>query len=105
MSTQNTIVQTPRAPRPRVQNPWEAGLPDPRPVTDYSVALSTVAGNTRVTITLGQPCVIRTPVWAFISATDGARSYAPTLRVLDNTSFFFEFAGALDATIGTIEVP
>jgi hypothetical protein len=49
--------------------------------------------------------VIRTPHWAFIDNNTGNRVYAPSMAIVNNQSFFFEFAGALAASIGTIEVP
>jgi hypothetical protein len=104
MSTPNTMA-APRKQRRGVVSPIEAGLADPRPVTDYTVAVTTVGINTRVTITLSQPCVIRSPHWAFIDNNTGARSYAPTLSIVNNTTFFYEFLGALSASVGTIEVP
>lgn len=82
-----------------------ASLPDPRPVTDYSVALSTVGTNARITITLGQPCAIRQPAWAFVNVSTGARSYAASVTVVDNTTFFFDFSGLLPAKVAFVEVP
>jgi hypothetical protein len=89
----------------RRQNPSESGLPDPRPVTDYAVAVATIGGNTRVTITLAQPCVIRTPSWAFVNCNDGTKTYAPAMTVVDNTTFYFQFAGPLNTAVGFIDVP
>jgi hypothetical protein len=89
----------------RRANPSETGQPDPRPLTGYAIALSTVLGNTRVTVTLDQPCVVRTPAWAFIDANNGTRVYAVSMTVVDNTTFFFQFAGALSTSVGFIEVP
>jgi hypothetical protein len=49
--------------------------------------------------------VIRSPSWAFIDNNNGARIYAPTLSIVNNTTFYYDFAGPLAASIGTIEVP
>lgn len=80
-------------------------LPDPRAVTDYSVSLSTVGMNARVTVTLGQPCFIGQPNWAFVNVSTGARVYAASVTVVDNTTFLFDFAGLLPVKVGFIEVP
>jgi hypothetical protein len=89
---------------PRV-TPGTTGTPDPRPLTDYTVSLSLVAGKTRATITLSQPCIIRTPNWAFIDCTAGARVYASSVTVVNNTTFYFDFAGVLSSAVGFVEVP
>lgn len=85
--------------------PGKTGTPDPRPLTDYSVSLSVVAGKTRATITLTQPCIIRTPAWAFIDCTAGGRVYASSVTVVNNTTFYFDFAGLLSPAVGFVEVP
>jgi hypothetical protein len=101
-----SVPATPARPtRQRPQSPFESGQPDPRPVTDYAIALSLVLGNTRATITLAQPCVIRTPNWAFIDCNTGARIYAPAMTVVDNQTFFFQFNTLLPTSVGFIEVP
>jgi hypothetical protein len=105
VSTTATPAHAPRTQTPRRRSPSEAGQPDPRPVTDYAVAVSNVAGNTRVTVTLAQPCVIRTPAWAFVNCNDGTKSFAPALTVVDNQTFYFQFVGALNTAVGFIEVP
>jgi hypothetical protein len=91
--------------RAALRRPYENGQPDPRAVTGYTVTLATVGGNSVVTILLDQPCVVRSPHWAFIDATDGSRIYAPTMAVVDNRTFFFQFAGVMANSIGFIEVP
>lgn len=95
----------PQAPVRRRARDRAENLPDPRPLTEYTVEVSEDTGNTRVIVRLDQPCVIRTPEWAFIDSVDGSRSYAPTLKVVDNQTFEFEFAGLLAASVGTIEAP
>lgn len=82
-----------------------ASWPDPRPVTDYSVVLSTVGGNSRVTVTLGQPCAVGQPAWAFINVSTGARSYAASVTVVDSSTIVFDFAGLLPAKVAFVEVP
>lgn len=94
-----------RAASPRRLNPFENGQPDPRPLTGYTVTLSTVLGNTQVAITLDQPCVIRVPNWAFINCTTGARVYASSMTIVDNMTFIFQFVGTLSTAVGFIEVP
>jgi hypothetical protein len=58
-----------------------------------------------VTITLDQPCVIRTPAWTFINCNDGTRSFAPSMTIMDTSTFFFQFTGLLNTAVGFIEVP
>lgn len=79
--------------------------PDPRPVTDYSVAVSTVGGNTRLTVTLDQPCVIRVPAWGFINCTTGDTVHASSVTVVDNRTIRFDFTGLLDGSVGFVDVP
>lgn len=102
-----TLAQPkPRPPRPaRPRTPSEAGLPDPRPLAEYTVTVSVVGGNTHINIVLDQPCVIRTPNWALIDNNTGARVYPAGVTVVDNRTFFFTYTGLLPVSIGTIEVP
>lgn len=96
---------TPRKPRRTPATPFAAGLPDPRPVTDYTVALSVVAGKSRLTVTLTQPCVVRSPRWAVIDCTNGGRVYPTSVTVVGPTSFHLDFAGLLSPAIGFVEAP
>jgi len=91
--------------RSRRVNEDAESLPDPRPVTEYTVVLSTVGINARLTVTLGQPCVVRQPAWAFVNVSTGARVYAATVTVVDNTTIVFDFAGLLPTKVAFIEVP
>lgn len=100
-----TTAITRRFDRQRKTTPASAGLPDPRPVTDYSVVLSTVSGKSRLTVTLAQPCVIRTPAWAVIDCTAGARVYSMSLTVVNNTTLYFDYAGLLNPMVAFVEVP
>lgn len=91
--------------RPRRVTPDSSGTPDPRPVTDYSVVLSTVGMNSRVTVTLGQPCIVREPAWAFINVSTGARVYAAAVTAVDPSTIAFDFSGLLPAKVAFVEVP
>ena len=86
-------------------NPAEAGLPDPRPVTGFSVALSTVGVNTRITVTLEQPCVVRSPRWRLVSGETGAMTTLPAPTVVSNTTFYYDVPGAISPSVGFIDVP
>jgi hypothetical protein len=97
--------QATRSAGPFRANPFDTGQPDPRPLTGYTVSVSTVSGNTQVAVTLDQPCVIRQPNWAFIDSNTGARTYAALVSVVDNRTIVFQFAGALSTAVGFIEVP
>lgn len=105
MTTQTAV--DPKAPRSRKRplTPWEAGLPDPRPVTDYTAVHSVVAGHSRMTITLGQPCAVRSPNWALIDCVSGARVYAAGVTVVSPTSFYFDYGGLLLGSVAFVEVP
>ncbi len=99
------IKQTERRRATRRQSAVEAGLPDPRPVTGFSVALSTVGVSTRITITLSQPCVVRSPRWRLVRGDTGAMTTLPAPTVVDNTTFYYDVPGALDPSVGFIDVP
>lgn len=94
-----------RATRRTASAPFATGLPDPRPVTDYSVALSVVAGKSRLTVTLTQPCAIRSPRWAVIDCTNGGRVYPTSATVVSTTQFYFDYAGLLAPSVAFVEVP
>lgn len=83
----------------------ELGLPDPRPLTDYTVALSTVAGHARLTVTLAQPCVIRQPNWPLIDCSTGGRVYPTSVTVVSTVSFYMDFAGLLLGSVAFVEAP
>jgi len=91
--------------KPRRVTPNSTGTADPRPVTEYSVALSTVGMNSRVTVTLGSPCLVREPNWAFINVSTGARVYAASVTAVDPSTIVFDFSGLLPVKVGFIEVP
>ncbi|HYE61341.1 MAG TPA: hypothetical protein VD997_05040 [Phycisphaerales bacterium] len=89
----------------RRSNPLESGLPDPRPVTDYSVELEKIDGITRLTVTLAQPCVIREPVWPLVDCIDGSKVYPASTTVVDNTTFYQEYDGLFAPSVNFVEVP
>jgi hypothetical protein len=103
MTTQATV--DPKPARPRTPSPWEAGLPDPRPVTDYTAAYSVVGGHSRITISLSQPCAIRNPHWPLIDCTAGTLVYPQTVTVVSNTQFYMDFSGILNAMVAFVQVP
>src|SRR6185295_1368184 len=102
MPTAANPTPLPRAPRRQrpLLTPAEAGLPDPRPVTDYSVVLTSVAGHDRLTVTLFQPCVIRKPNWALIDCLAGGLVYAPSVTIIDRKTFYFDYPGELSPSVG-----
>jgi hypothetical protein len=89
----------------RTRSAAEAGLPDPRPVTGYTVALTSVGANSRLTVTLAQPCVVRSPRWRLVNCITGTLTECPAPTVLSNTSFRYDFVGTLSPEIGFIDVP
>jgi hypothetical protein len=100
-----SILQTTRQRPPRSKNPLESGLPDPRPVTDFTVAVTAPGGNTRLTVTLANPCVIRSPRWRLVDCTDGSMQTCPAPTVISNTSFRYDFTGELNPAVGFVDVP
>ncbi len=108
MPTPSAARSTPTAGGPRDRrrrSPAEAGLPDPRPVTDYTAAISVVAGRSRLTVTLAAPCIIRTPTWPVIDCFTGNRIYPVSATALSATSFYMDYPGILLSTVGFIEAP
>jgi hypothetical protein len=100
-----TTTKTPARRNAQRTTPVSAGAPDPRPLTDYTVALSTVSGHSRLTVTLTQPCVIRTPNWALIDCQAGGRVYPSSVTVVNNTTFYFDYAGFLNSAVAFVEAP
>jgi hypothetical protein len=105
MATTPTLNAPSRTSRERRPDPYKAGLPDPRPVTDYTVALSTVAGHSRLTITLSQPCVIRSPAWGLIDCTANGRVNPTGVTAVSNKEFYLDFAGLIGPMVAFVEVP
>jgi len=103
MNNLNTNAPRPRSTRPRTA--VEAGLPDPRPVTDYTVAMTTVGGNSRLTVTLAQPCVVRQPAWPLVDCADGSLVHPSSVTVLSNTSFRQDYAGLVSPSVALVAVP
>jgi hypothetical protein len=100
---QNTVIKAPR-PR-RALSPFQSGLPDPRPVTDYTVALSTVSGHSRLTVTLLSPCVIRQPMWPLIDCVAGTLVVPSSCTPVSNTQFYLDFAGIITPSTAFVQVP
>lgn len=85
--------------------PASAGLPDPRPLTEYLVEYEEFEGTSRVIVRLDQPCIIRAPRWLFIDVGDGVGIEADGVVVLGNDAIRFEFEGIIAPTVCFIEVP
>lgn len=105
MTTHAPSTQTVRRPRRTPLSPSQAGLPDPRPITDYTAAHSVVAGKSRLTITLSQPCVIRSPAWPLIDCTANTLVAPSSVTVVSNTQFYMDFAGVLGPMVAFVQVP
>jgi hypothetical protein len=105
MTTQGTLTAPGRKSKQPPSNPATSGLPDPRPLTDYSVALTNVAGHSRITITLSQPCVIRNPAWPLIDCTAGTLVNPSSVTVVSNTQFYMDYAGTLGSMVAFVQVP
>ncbi len=100
----STLPSAPKRPTGRTIT-FPVNAPDPRPVTDYDVAYSSPGGNSRVTVTLHQPCVIRSPRWTFVDCADGSTVQPETVTVLSNQAIQFDFTGQLDLSVAFINVP
>ena len=101
----STISTLPKAAKQRRVDPIRAGLPDPRPVTDYTVTLSTVSGKSRITVTLSQQCVIKNPLWPLIDCMAGTLVNPASCTVVSNTSFYMDFAGIITTSTAFVQVP
>ena len=107
MSTNTTLTQQPRTNK-RTRGgitPASAGLPDPRPLTEYDVLYEEIAGASRITITLLQPCIIRSPLWAFIDCTTGEPTEAASITVVGNNTIIFDFGTIISSDVILIDVP
>jgi len=105
MTTLAHTTSTSRTHRRQRRSPAALGLRDPRPVTDYTVAIATVAGKSRITVTLLQPCVVREPRWAAIDVSNGSKVYPLSATVLSTTSFSMDYAAVLQSNFAFIEAP
>jgi hypothetical protein len=106
MTVNATLTTAPARPAKRFSaNPASAGLPDPRPLTDYDVTYDEISSHSRISIALKQPCVIRTPAWTFIDSSTGAVVVPATVTPSSNNKIVFEFAGILADTVNLVDVP
>jgi hypothetical protein len=106
MSTHSTLAAPGARTNKRTKtNPVSAGLPDPRPLTEYDVVYAEVAGASRITIVLKQPCVIRSPRWSFIDCATGNAIQTDAVSVPDNQTIVYQFGGIIAASVAFVDVP
>ena len=105
MSTNATLAAPARAGKRINTSPAAAGLPDPRPVTDYDAVYAEVDDNSQITITLLQPCVIRDPKWTFIDSATGDVLQPANVKPYGNNTIVFDFAGIIPSTVNIVDVP
>ena len=105
MSTHATLAAPPRTGKRTKATPISAGLPDPRPLTDYDAAYSEVDGNSKITVVLRQPCVIRNPQWTFIDCATGEGVLPVLVKPNGNDTIEFDFTGIIADTIAFVDVP
>jgi hypothetical protein len=105
MATPNAFAAPSRSSKRPVQNPAESGLPDPRPVTDYTVTLGVVSGHSRLTVVLSQPCAIRQPMWPLVNCMGGTLIAPTGCTVVSNTAFQLDFAGVVPESVAFVQVP
>ncbi|HYE62046.1 MAG TPA: hypothetical protein VD997_08615 [Phycisphaerales bacterium] len=100
MTPQSGAAVRPRSNKPR--SILEAGLPDPRPVTTYSVE---VVGTNHLLVTLDQPCVIRSPAWSLVDSITGEVLTATGVEIVSPKQFTLEFSSTIKDSMGFVEVP
>ena len=111
MTTQSALAPPApaRPPHPHAKrfsaNPASAGLPDPRPLTDYDAVYEEVDGNSKITVTLAQPCVIRNPAWTFIDCTTGESVLPAVVKPNGVETIVFDFTGIIPNTVCFVDVP
>lgn len=94
-----------RQARTALRNPASAGLPDPRPLTEYTAVYTEVGGKSRITIKLDAPCIIRQPSWEFISCSDGTPMKANTVTVSGNDTIVFDFDDLIPDAVAFVRPP
>ncbi len=104
ISVSNSLQATRLKGKKRV-TPVKTGTADPRPITEYTAVHSTVAGHSRLTITLSQPCIIRQPAWPLIDCTAGGLVNPLGMTVVSNTQFYFDYGGVLGSMVAFVQVP
>lgn len=87
--------------------PASAGLPDPRPVTDFTAEMVEVAGHSQLNVTLEAPCIIRAPSWGVIDVRTGERFTPPEggFKMDSPTEFSLGFELLLPSTVCIVDVP
>ena len=105
MSTNATLAAPARAGKRINTSPASSGLPDPRPVTDYDAVYAEVDDNSKITITLLQPCVIRDPKWTFIDSATGDVLQPANVKPYGNNTIVFDFSGIIPSTVNIVDVP
>jgi hypothetical protein len=109
MSAAAAQPPTPRTPRRGPRDFVAAGLPDPRPVTDYTVSVENTGSRTLLIVALDQPCVIGAPVWSVVSADTG--DAVPVFGQAQpdaegrSTIIVFDNGAVLDQAFNTLVVP
>ena len=102
----NATTQLPvRTSKRTKATPVSAGLPDPRPLTDYDVAYAEVGGNSIITVTLRQPCVIRNPQWTLIDCATGEGVVPALVKPLGNDTIELDFTGLIPDSVAFVDVP
>ena len=105
MSTHSVLAAPARTGKRGKTNPVSAGLPDPRPLTDYDVAYAEVGGNSIITVTLQQPCVIRAPRWTLIDCATGEGVVPAIVKPLGNDTIELDFTGLIPDSVAFVDVP
>jgi hypothetical protein len=85
--------------------PASAGLPDPRPLTDYTAVYSEKAGASHITITLDAPCIIRGPKWVALDSATGLSVTPVNISILDNRTIDLVFGSIIAASVNFVVVP
>jgi len=104
MSTQTTIAAPVRKGRHLAPDYIQTASPTPGRHRVHR-ALTTVAGKSRLTITLAQPCVIRSPNWPLIDCTANTLVPPTSVTVVSNTQFYMDYGGLLASMVAFVQVP
>jgi hypothetical protein len=105
MSTNTPIAAPIRTSKRTRTNATTAGLPDPRPLTGYSIFYQELDGHSRVNIVLDSPCIIREPAWLLVDVNTGDTLPADAFKVDSPTQFYLDFTTIIPGTYCFVEVP
>lgn len=109
MTTQQIPIQPSRTNKRTPRDPLAAGLPDPRPVTEYDVTYEEVDGRSRLVVVLDSVCVVADgPLeWGVVDCVTGGVKRLAGRADPDRqtTVLVFEYESILEKTFNFVLVP